>query len=199
MIPTDVAKSYDHIAERWNSDSLPRNNGIDQHERAIDFVKEKRAALDVGCGGSGRIIDLLLSRGFNVEGLDLSARMIESARQCHPKVILHQADICDWELPKKYHLIAAWDSIWHVPLSSQEAVLAKILQGLTSGGVGIFTTGGLDAPSEKVDAAMGVPMYYSVLGIPRTLELIAKNGCVCRHLEYDQYPESHLCVIAQRA
>ena len=77
--------------------------------------------------------------------------------------------------------------------------MAKILQGLTSGGVCIFTTGGLDAPSEKVDAAMGVPMYYSVLGIPRTLELIAKNGCVCRHLEYDQYPESHLCVIAQRA
>jgi hypothetical protein len=83
-------------------------------------------------------------------------------------------------------------------LSSQETVLAKILQGLTSGGVCIFTTGGLDAPSEKVDSAMGVQMYYSLLGIPRTLALIAENGCVCRHLEYDQFPESHLYVIAQR-
>ena len=198
MTPSDVAKSYDDIAERWNSDTFPRNDGIEQHERAIDFVKEKRAALDVGCGCSGRIIDLLLSHGFTVEGLDLSAQMIALARQRHTKVLFHQADICDWELPKKYDLISAWDSIWHVPLSSQETVLAKILQGLTSGGVCIFTTGGLDAPSEKVDSAMGVQMYYSLLGIPRTLALIAENGCVCRHLEYDQFPESHLYVIAQR-
>ena len=198
MIPKDVAKSYDDIAERWTSDNFPLNNGIAQHERAIDFIKEKRAALDVGCGCSGRIIDLLLSHGFKVEGLDVSARMIALARQRHPTVLFHQADICDWELPQKYDLISAWDSIWHVPLSSQGAVLAKLMQGLTPGGVCIFTTGGLDAPSEKVDAAMGVQMYYGVLGIPRTLALIAEHGCVCRHLEYDQYPESHLYVIAQR-
>ena len=198
MIPKDVAKSYDDIAERWTSDNFPLNNGIAQHERAIAFIKEKRAALDVGCGGSGRIFDLPLSHGFKVEGLDVSARMIALARQRHPSVVFHQADICDWELPQKYDLISAWDSIWHVPLSSQGAVLAKLMQGLTPGGVCIFTTGGLDAPSEKVDAAMGVQMYYGVLGIPRTLALIAEHGCVCRHLEYDQYPESHWYVIAQR-
>ena len=52
----------------------------------------------------------------------------------------------------------------------QEPVLKKILHGLTSGGVCIFTTGGLDAPSEKVDSAMGPQMYYSVLGIPNLLK-----------------------------
>jgi hypothetical protein len=36
-----------------------------------------------------------------------------------------------------------------------------------------------------------------VLGIPATLRVISEAGCVCRHLEYDQYPELHLCVIAQ--
>ena len=61
------------------------------------------------------------------------------------------------------------------------------------------STGGLDAPSEKVDSAMGPPMCYGVLGIPKTLKLISETGCVCRHLEYDQYLELHLCIIAQRA
>ena len=88
MTPSDVAKSYDDIAERWNSDTFPRNDGIEQHERAIDFVKEKRAALDVGCGCSGRIIDLLLSHGFTVEGLDLSAQMIALARQRHHQGVI---------------------------------------------------------------------------------------------------------------
>ena len=155
MTPSDSAKSYDQLAEHWNGDAFPRNNGIEQHERAIAFVTEKGCALDIGCGSSGRIIDLLTSHGFDVEGLDISYRMIELAKKRHPNVTFHHADICEWEFSRKYDLISAWDSIWHLPLSDQEPVLKKILQGLTPGGVCIFTTGGLNAPSEKVDSAMG--------------------------------------------
>jgi SAM-dependent methyltransferase len=198
MNPPEVARNYDQLADQWNSNAFPRDYGIKQHERAIAFLKEKRTALDIGCGSSGRIIDLMTSHGFEVEGLDLSQRMIELARQRHPNVTFHHSDICEWSFLRKYDLISAWDSIWHLPLANQEPVLRKILQGLTLGGVCIFTTGGLDAPSEKVDSAMGPQMYYSVLGIPTTLKLISDTGCVCRHLEYDQYPELHLCVIAQR-
>jgi len=199
MDPREIAKAYDQLADRWNDDPLLRNYGIPQHERAMAFVKEKGTALDVGCGSNGRIIDLLMNCGFSVEGLDLSSRMIELAKQRHPNVTFHQADICEWDFPRTYDLISAWDSIWHVPLANHEPVLKKILQALTPGGVCIFTTGGLDAPSEKVDSAMGPEMYYSVLGIPAMLQLLSKSGCVCRHLEYDQLPELHLCVIAQRA
>jgi 2-polyprenyl-3-methyl-5-hydroxy-6-metoxy-1,4-benzoquinol methylase len=198
MNPTQVATSYDQLAEHWYSDSYPRDYGIRQHERAIAFVKEKRRAMDVGCGCNGRVIDVLISRGFRVEGLELSSRMIELAKQRHPNVTFHHADICDWEFSRKYDLISAWDSIWHVPLANQEAVLKKIMGALTPGGVCIFTTGGLDEPGEKIDSAMGPEMYYSVLGIPATLRVISEVGCVCRHLEYDQLPELHLCVIAQR-
>jgi len=199
MNPGEVARSYDQLAEQWNSDSYPRDYGVKQHERAIAFLKEKRTALDIGCGSSGRIIDLLMSHGFDVEGLDFSRRMIELARMRHPSVTFHHVDICEWAGLRKYDFISAWDSIWHLPLVNQEPVLRKIMQSLAPGGVFIFTTGGLDAPSEKVDSAMGPQMYYSVLGIPNTLKLISESGCVCRHLEYDQYPELHLCIIAQRA
>jgi trans-aconitate methyltransferase len=198
MTPAEIAQSYDQLADQWNSDAFPRENGIKQHERAIAFAKNRRCALDVGCGSSGRILDLLQSHGFEVEGLDISPRMIELAQRRHPTVMFHHADICEWELPKKYDLISAWDSIWHVPLSQQERVLKKLLNGLSPGGICIFTMGGLDAPSEKVDSAMGPQMYYSVLGIPDTLKLLSDAYCVCRHLEYDQYPELHLYVIAQK-
>ena len=198
MKPSDLAKSYDQLADHWNSDAFPRANGIEQHERAIAFVGRKGRALDVGCGSSGRMIDLLQDHGFEVEGLDLSDRMIELARQRHPTVTFHHADICQWQLPSTYDFISAWDSIWHIPLAEQEPVLRKLCQGLTAGGVFIFTTGGLDAPSEKVDSAMGPQMYYSVLGIPNLLKLLSESGCICRHLEYDQYPELHVYVIAQK-
>jgi RimJ/RimL family protein N-acetyltransferase len=41
-------------------------------------------------------------------------------------------------------------------------------------------------------------MYHATLGIPRTLEVLAEAGCVCRHLEYDQYPEGHVYLVAQK-
>lgn len=198
MDPIDTGRAYNEIAERWNSDAFYRENGIAQHERAIAFVTNRGRALDVGCGSSGRFIDLLLSSGFDVEGVDISERMIELARNRHPDTIFHHADICRWELPTRYDFISAWDSIWHVPLGENEKVLRKLLRGLAPGGICIFTTGARDAPEEKTDANMGPEVYFSVLGIPRTLEVLAECDCICRHLEYDQYPELHLYIIAQK-
>jgi SAM-dependent methyltransferase len=198
MTPDQVAKSYDALAEHWNSERFSRANGIAQHERAIRFTSGRGKALDVGCGSSGRIIDLMLKNGFEPAGIDASERMLELARARHPDITFHRGDICRWELPHPYDFISAWDSIWHVPLSEHEHVLRKLLSGLGGGGVCIFTTGGLDAPGEVQDSAMGVPMYHSTLGIPRVLEVVSSSGCVCRHLEYDQYPEQHAYVIAQR-
>lgn len=198
MKPHQVADSYDQIAEVWNSDKFNRENGIKQHERAIAFVKNKAKALDIGCGASGRIIDLLISYGFDAQGLDLSEKMLEFARKRHPNNTFYHADICEWQFPQQYDFISAWDSIWHLPLNQQQPVLNKLINALTPGGVLIFTTGAMDTASEKNDAAMGPPMYYSVLGIPETLRLIDKAGAVCRHLEYDQYPELHLYLIVQK-
>jgi transposase InsO family protein len=54
------------------------------------------------------------------------------------------------------------------------------------------------APSEKQDCCMGPPMYHATLGLPKTLQVVAASGCVCRHLEYDQYPELHVYLIAHK-
>ncbi|MGI9204026.1 MAG: class I SAM-dependent methyltransferase, partial [Woeseiaceae bacterium] len=64
MTPDQIAKSYDQIADRWNGGDFDRTNGIEQHEKAIRFVKERRDAIDIGCGSSGRIIDHLIGHGF---------------------------------------------------------------------------------------------------------------------------------------
>ena len=198
MKPEDIARSYDAIADRWASDDFPADEGIAQHERAIAFAGGRGAALDVGCGASGRIVQLLLDHGFEPEGLDVSPRMVELARRRHPRVTFHLADVCAWEPPRSYDFVSAWDSIWHVPLDRQDRVLTQLLESLSPGGVLIFTTGGVDRPSERRDAAMGPPMYHAAPGIPRVLELVDASGCVCRHLEYDRHPESHVYVIAQK-
>lgn len=197
MQPAEIAQSYDSIAHQWLAPRL-ETNGIRQHEHALKFRSGGGQALDVGCGCHGRFIRLLANHGYDVEGLDVSARMIALAREGEPQVTFHHADVCEWQPEKKYDFITAWDSIWHLPLERSADVLRRLCEALSPGGVMIWTTGGLDVPEEKRDASMDVPMYYSVLGIPQTLETISEAGCVCRHLEYDQLPEMHLFLVVQK-
>lgn len=77
-------------------------------------------------------------------------------------------------------------------------MLKRILNDLTSKGVCIFTAGGVDEPDEITNSYLGPAVYYSSLGLRRMLEIILDAKCMCRHLEYDQYPEFHAYFIVQR-
>ena len=203
MNQQETARSYDALADHWDGEDFQRKNGIEQHERALRFSRRTGAAIDIGCGSSGRIIDLLQSNGFGAEGLDISEEMVARARARHPEVSFYLADIVSWDFPKKYDFISAWDSVWHVPLEYQEAVLQKLCGGLAQNGVLIYTTGGIDSPEEGSNPFLGQPLYHAALGIPAILRTIDDMGCVCRHLEYDQSQKDdvgkHLYLIIQKA
>lgn len=198
MKPKDISKAYDRITHLWMSKDFNRKNGIEQHKRALAFTKNKGRALDVGCGCTGRFIDLLQAEGFSPEGVDISEKMINLARERHPDITFHHQDICEWAIPGKYDFITAWDSIWHIPLKQQENVLKKLVSSLNTGGVLIFSFGGTDEQGDQTDDFMGPEVYYSTLGTNGFVSLLINMGCICRHLEYDQYPELHAYLVIQK-
>jgi len=198
MTPVEIGQSYDSLTHLWESEAFDRSNGIAQHQKAIAFAPNRGHALDIGCGCTGRLIDLLLNNGFEPEGIDVSEQMIELAKQKHPHLQFHHQDICEWLLPKQYDFITAWDSLWHIPLAQQTKVLTKIVHGLSKNGVLVFSFGGTTAPNEHKDTFMGPAVYYSSLGTNGFLSLLINLGCVCKHLEYDQTPELHAYLIAQK-
>lgn len=208
MEPSELAKNYDEIAEHWNSPNFNRANGIELHTRAIRLLtngsdkelhtRPQVKAIDVGCGCSGRLIDLMLASGFEVEGLDYSKNMLTLARLRHPNITFHHADICEWEFEHDYDFISAWDSIWHVPLEMQESVLRKLCNALSTNGVIIFTSGAVDVAGDSSNPFLKQELYHAALGTPTLLRILNDNGCVCRHLENDDYPNLHLAIIAQK-
>ncbi|MCW8128575.1 class I SAM-dependent methyltransferase [Microbulbifer halophilus] len=198
MNPEETGKAYDQITHLWDRKAFNRKDGIDQHKRAIAFSENKGKALDVGCGCTGRFIDLLQSEGFSPEGIDISERMIHLSKACHPEVTFHHQDICEWEIQGEYDFITAWDSIWHVPLDQQERVLQKLISSLNPGGVLIFSFGGTYKQDEHKNDHMGPELYYSTLGTNGFVKLLIGLGCILRHLEYDQYPELHTYLIVQK-
>ncbi|GMQ49577.1 hypothetical protein VB10N_45760 [Vibrio sp. 10N] len=196
--PRQIGQAYDTITHMWQSDDFNRENGIAAHKRALEFANGKGRALDIGCGCTGRFIELLKSNGFELEGLDISTKMIALAKERHPDVTFYHQDVCEGKLPTTYDFITAWDSIWHIPLEQQVPVLTKIVESLNAGGVFIFSFGGTNEPGEHTDDFMGPEVYYSSLGTNEFLKLFMELGCIIRHLEFDQHPELHTYLIVEK-
>ena len=71
-------------------------------------------------------------------------------------------------------------------------------EGLNASGVVLFTCGGTKGPEEISGGFEGETFDYSTLGVNEFLRLLIQFGCTCKHVEYDQYPENHVYIIAQK-
>lgn len=198
MKPYLTGKAYDEITDLWGHEKFNNDYGIAPHKRSLEFVVTRGVALDVGCGCNSRFKELLSDAGFEYEGLDVSEEMIKLARENDPDTTYYCEDVCEWKSTRKYDYITAWDSIWHIPLDEHASLISKLVQALNPGGVLIFSLGGTEEPNEHSNESMGPLLYYSTLGANAYLELILDNACACRHFEYDQYPEQHAYIIAQK-
>lgn len=200
MEPCATASAYDLLAHNWLDERFSRTDGVPQHRLALRFLHDAGNgwALNVGCGCNTRFNGLLREHGLRIEGIDVSDRMVALARSADPEAGVHLGDICTWQPPRSYRFISAWDSIWHVRLSEQHALMLKLMRLLEPNGVFIFSAGGLDSPAEHTSSAMGPTVYYSTLGIPGILSVIQEAGCVLRHFEFDQWPQPHLVAVVQR-
>lgn len=192
MRPADLARRYDAIAKAWDEAIGRSEYGLSYVRRALGFSRKSGMALDIGCG-NGRLIDPLREAGFAVEALDISPRMLELAARRHPDARLILADICTWKPERFYDTIIAWDSIFHVPHSSQAPVVRELCEALAPGGVLLFTAGGTNG--EITGEMLGESFYYSSLADDEYLRIVNEAGCRCLLLERDQHPEAHVVMI----
>ena len=194
--PPDIGQQYDAIAEWWQNYHQDSDYGVAALERALGFAGLGRRALDVGCGAGWRLIRRLEARGFDVTGVDASAKMIELARRNHPNGRFVQADISDWESRETFDFILAWDSLFHLPLNQQAPVLTKLCTMLADRGILLYSFG--DDTGTHRDTWRGQEFHYSSIGVPKNLEILRANGMRLLHLERDQFPEAHVVAIAQK-
>ena len=96
--------------------------------RKLDF--NPKNILELGCG-TGKLAEIFLRNGYDVEGLDLSQAMLAIARKRGLKI--HHGNMADFSLGKKYGLIMSiFDSINYLQTScSCKNVLAVYMSILT--------------------------------------------------------------------
>ena len=189
--------SYDKIAEWWTqAQSGNPEYGMNFIRRAMSHAIEGGTALDIGCGGTGRVIGECINRGFEVIGIDVSLEMINLAKDKYPHAGLINIDFMNWETNRKFDLIIAWDSIFHAPRIHQISITRKMCSLLNNQGILIFTAGGVEG--ERSGIMHGVKFYYGSLDYKNYINIVEEMKCKTILMERDQFPMDHMVLICQK-
>lgn len=131
-----VAAAYDAVAELY-TDVTRDQVGTDRYGRALFGAFAEQVSgpvLDAGCG-PGRITAHLRDLGLAVTGLDLSERLIETARSEYPGIRFDLGDLS--ALPHADATlggIVSWYSFIHIEPERLPEVFAEFARALAPGG-----------------------------------------------------------------
>jgi ubiquinone/menaquinone biosynthesis C-methylase UbiE len=128
------AKYYDEIYASVGKDYPAEANKV---RKFIQKYKQSdgKKLLDVGCGTG--VHANLLSKHYQVEGLDIEKKMLSVARKNHPKIRFQQGDMVDFKLKSKFDIVVClFSAIGHVKTKPRlQSAIKNMGRHLLPGGV----------------------------------------------------------------
>jgi len=137
---TGQAEAFDAIGDRYD-EAFPHKEGqVAAAEWLSSTLPAGARVLDLGCGTGLPTALQLAEAGCEVVGVDLSDRMVTSARENVPAGVFHQADLADLRPggPRdlgSFHAVAAFFSLLMLPRAEIPLALRTIRHLLVPDGL----------------------------------------------------------------
>lgn len=155
------------VMARWWAENTAEPEGLAYYGAAIERFGQP--ALDLGCG-TGRILLPLLAAGYDVEGIDISADMLEvagragAAQGLTPP--LHAQAFHELDLPRRFATIYSVDSVGIGASRPQDLeAFRRVFRHLEPGGGFVFSYDVPWASLDETDWAVWLPRRRT--GYPR--------------------------------
>lgn len=195
--PEAILATYRRQAVQWDRG---RNRGLFERgwlERAARGLGAGAAVLDLGCGAGAPIAEWLIGQGFGVTGIDASPEMLALARGRFPQARWIRADMRGLALGRRYDLLIAWDSFFHLSPDDQRAMFPVFAAHLVPGGRLMFTSG--PGAGEAWGRVGEEAVYHASLSPDEYVALMAANGMDLRgYLAEDPECDFHTIWLARR-
>lgn len=144
MDPKNLVKQgYDRVSHAYRPDDadVDGSDHASWLDELIPLLEEESPVLDLGCG-CGLPATLILSRRFQVIGVDISPVQIERARKLVPDARFLCADMTAVDFPPgSFAAIVSLYAIIHIPLAEQLPLLHRLSHWLRPGGYLLLTAG----------------------------------------------------------
>ncbi len=155
----DEHRSRDLFEKRWL-------------DNAIGYLKPNAVILDMGCGMGEPIARYFLEKKFNLTGIDTCSEFIEMAKQRLPQGNFFVGDMRKLSLNKKFDLLIAWNSYFHLTCDEQRDMFRVFINHLNHNGILLFTSG----PEEgEVWSDNGGEMIYHASLSPNEYKQLLKQ------------------------
>src|SRR5207342_1130917 len=174
MASERIVSLYEENAAAWDAQ---RGRDLFERpwlERFCALLPPGGEVLDVGCGMGEPIASWLLSRGFEVTGVDSSPSLIELCRTRFPGHAWVACDMRALELGRGFHGLLAWHSFFHLSPADQPPMFERFAAHLSPGGAPMFTSGWDEG--EAIGEWQGEPLYHGSLDSAEYRALLATNG-----------------------
>jgi SAM-dependent methyltransferase len=153
-------------------------------DRFCDLLPAQGTILDLGCGMGEPIAGYLLSRGFDVTGVDASPALISLCRVRFPGQEWVVSDMRALELGRGFDGLLAWHSFFHLSPEDQRPMFERFARHLSPGGALMFTSGAQEGTA--MGEWQGEPLYHGSLSTGEYARLLERHGFdVLRHVESD--------------
>lgn len=146
--------------------------------------RTRASIVDVGCGTGRPACSTLAAAGHDVLGIDISAAMIEAARERVPEARFEQVDVRDWLARTSPHSLDAvtvyFSLIADVTQDEIRSFIAGIYRVLKPGGLFVFSTVPVDGENMQLKW-MGRPVVVSSLPPKTAVQWIRRVGFKVEH------------------
>jgi SAM-dependent methyltransferase len=202
-------ESYDELAATYTERIFSELAGkpLDRHllNRLAEDVRGHGLVADLGCG-PGHVARYLHDQGVRMLGIDLSPRMIDSARQRSPDIEFRVGDMRALDLPDGALAgIVAFYSLIHIDEHEMGATLRELRRVLAPGGL-LLVAFHIGEETVHRDELWGHTVsldFRFLMPSPMVARLIEAGFAVLERVEREPYPEvehpSRRCYLLARS
>ena len=188
-------ESYDELAATYTERIFSELAGkpLDRHllNRLAEDVRGHGLVADLGCG-PGHVARYLHDQGVRMLGIDLSPRMIDSARQRSPDIEFRVGDMRALDLPDGALAgIVAFYSLIHIGEPEMGATLRELRRVLAPGGL-LLVAFHIGEETVHRDELWGHTVsldFRFLMPSPMVARLIEAGFAVLERVEREPYPE----------
>ena len=197
-----VKEGYNKVAEEYLTERTRDSEDVRLLDDLIGRLPAHAQVLDAGCG-AGLPIAQILSRRFDVLGVDFSAAQIQLARKFVPNARFVCQDMTKLDLPEAtFDAIVSFYAIIHIPRQEHRSLFVNFQRMLKPGGFALLCLGAENLVDDIDENYLGTRMYWSHFDADTYLGMLEVTGfkLVWSRIVRDETCEGggHLFVLAQK-
>ena len=171
-----VKEGYNKIADKYLLERNKDSEDVKLIQELIKHLPKGAKVLDAGCG-AGDPVTKILSKDFQVTGVDFAEAQIKLARNLIPNAQFICKDMIELDFPdNSFDAICSYYAIIHIPREEHKKLLLNFYRMLKPSGLVLLCMGAGDLQDDIEENYLGAEMYWSHYDADTNIKMLIECG-----------------------